>query len=113
MIAIGVLTAGMLGILGVLTAATHSQRAALDDCMAATIADTVAADIRRACALGGAPDAVGEVRYEFDPRYRYSVETMLLDERTEEYLVIVKVIWLRRGLERGREFHTIVVSQGL
>ena len=113
MIAIGVFTAGMLGILGVLAAATHSQRAALDDCMSATIADTVVADIRRKCALGDGPDAVSDARYEFDPRYGYSVETMLLDKYMGEYLVVVHVVWLRRGIEREREFRTIVVSRGM
>ena len=111
MIAIGILTAGMLGILGVLTAASRSQRAAMDDCISATVAETVVADIRRACAFGEGPDDVSDARCEFDPRYSYSVETMLLDKHAGEYFVVVKVNWLRRGHERAREFPTIVVSQ--
>ena len=111
MIAIGILVAGMVGILGVLTVATHSQRAALDDCVSATVADTVVADIRRACALGEAPDSMHDERYEFDLRYTYSVELVLLDKHAGEYMVLVKINWLRRGLTREREFRTIVVSR--
>ncbi len=111
MIAIGVLTAGMLGILGVLAAATHSQRAAFDDCMTSTVADTVIAEIRRECALGGSPDPVDDARYQFDTRYRYSVDMMLLDKYMGEYLVTVTVIWLQRGTERERAFRTIIVAR--
>lgn len=108
LIAVAILSLGMMGVLAVFAAATESHRRAVDGAEAAMIATSLAAEARARFREPGCLVPVTDAAVPQRPRYRYDIEYIPLDADGDEVLMQIRVRWAERGRSAGLAFQTVL-----
>jgi prepilin-type N-terminal cleavage/methylation domain-containing protein len=111
LIAIGILSLAVGGVLAVFAAAVRSHSRAVHSTEAAMIASSVVSEARARFKPDVTLPPVKDAHFPGKPRYRFDIEYVELDKPGDEVMMIVRVHWKERGRLTSYLFTTILVRK--
>jgi prepilin-type N-terminal cleavage/methylation domain-containing protein len=116
LVALGILTVGMVSILGLFAFALGIHKEAVDRIHASSAAERIAgelfADLKTQWSEEGLPlSSLLEAEVPDHPGYTYKVDFIDVDEAGREAIAKITISWGGRGARRSVEYPTVFVKE--